>query len=327
MGGGFFAGAAPLVTGELGVRCHTLLDRDADGDLDLLWTAPDRGLGSMSFYQVLSWSSNFGAASFGPRVGLARVYAQRLETAAALDRNGSADAVLYEDSPLAPTAYLPSPGADCNGNGIPDPVEIAGGLPDCDGLPDECGLNADGSGVPDGCELALRLLTDCDGNGTADVSDFPIGLHFDWNADGISDSCVRSPLWIRQSAVSLNPNSPYSTVSLEVNGGPTLAGDFALFLDSLCGNSPGLTAEGVTLPLNYDGSFQFLLLNPFGSYDGLRDVGQLDGAGRLEAFIEYYTWPFTALPAQPGYAALALDPTNGALTSASYLVSVRIEYP
>ena len=55
--------------------------------------------------------------------------------------------------------------ADCNGNGIPDDVEIAScpGIPSCG----DCNLN----GIPDGCDIAE-------------------GSSFDANGDGIPDECV-----------------------------------------------------------------------------------------------------------------------------------------
>jgi len=46
---------------------------------------------------------------------------------------------------------------DCNGNGVDDPEDIAGGTStDCDGngIPDDCELDSDGDGVIDACETA-----------------------------------------------------------------------------------------------------------------------------------------------------------------------------
>ncbi len=65
---------------------------------------------------------------------------------------------------------------DCNGNGLPDAVDVAtGGSPDCNGngFPDECdiaegsSLDDNGNGIPDECEIP----GDLNGNGVVDLGD------------------------------------------------------------------------------------------------------------------------------------------------------------
>ena len=81
---------------------------------------------------------------------------------------------------------------DCNGNAIPDECDIANGTSlDCNrnGIPDECDI-ADGTsqdsnrnGIPDECEI------DCNGNGIPDKIDIATGTSRDCNGNGIPDEC------------------------------------------------------------------------------------------------------------------------------------------
>ncbi|MHC4111784.1 MAG: hypothetical protein ACYSUY_11965 [Planctomycetota bacterium] len=64
-------------------------------------------------------------------------------------------------------------GIDCNGNGIPDDIDIATGT----------SQDINGNGVPDECE------PDCNGNGVPDDHDLAIGTSLDLNSDGIPDEC------------------------------------------------------------------------------------------------------------------------------------------
>ena len=79
---------------------------------------------------------------------------------------------------------------DCNGNGIPDADEIAGGADDCDGngVLDECeafGGDCDGNGVLDVCET----LPDCDADGVSDCEAIAGGAT-DCDQDGVPDVCT-----------------------------------------------------------------------------------------------------------------------------------------
>ena len=64
-------------------------------------------------------------------------------------------------------------GIDCNGNGIPDDIDIATGT----------SQDINGNGVPDECE------PDCNGNGIPDSYDISQGTSSDINNDGIPDEC------------------------------------------------------------------------------------------------------------------------------------------
>lgn len=84
-------------------------------------------------------------------------------------------------SPGCHGSVLVPEGPDCNGNGLPDEVDLANGVSqDCNRnfVPDECDIasgtsrDADGDGVPDECELRPGDM-DCDGAVTfADIDLF-----------------------------------------------------------------------------------------------------------------------------------------------------------
>lgn len=69
---------------------------------------------------------------------------------------------------------------DCNGNGIPDECDVAGGSSsDCnlDGRPDECESITDcnANAVPDACDIARGTSPDCQSNGIPDECDVAAG--------------------------------------------------------------------------------------------------------------------------------------------------------
>jgi hypothetical protein len=94
---------------------------------------------------------------------------------------------------------------DCNGNGIPDECDIANGTSlDCNrnGIPDECEIDCNGNGIPDECDIANgtsldcnrngipdECEIDCNGNGIPDECDIASGTSLDCNRNGIPDEC------------------------------------------------------------------------------------------------------------------------------------------
>lgn len=94
---------------------------------------------------------------------------------------------------------------DCNGNGVPDEADIAGGVSsDCDGnsIPDECQEDCNQNGIADTCDITAGTSIDCDGNsvpdecqpdcnnnGVADACDISGGLEADCDGNAVPDSC------------------------------------------------------------------------------------------------------------------------------------------
>jgi len=66
---------------------------------------------------------------------------------------------------------------DCNGNGVPDDIEISdGSVADCDesGVPDPCKLDCDGDGIPDVCAISMGFVRDDNRNGIPDACEEPM---------------------------------------------------------------------------------------------------------------------------------------------------------
>jgi len=84
---------------------------------------------------------------------------------------------------------------DCNGNGVLDADDIAGGTSgDCNanGFPDECDtadLDCNGNGAPDDCDLAGGSSLDCNRNSVPDSCDIAMGTSHDCNTNGFADEC------------------------------------------------------------------------------------------------------------------------------------------
>ncbi len=98
---------------------------------------------------------------------------------------------------------------DCDGNGLPDVTDIAGGAPDCNanGTLDECEPNLDcnNSGTQDICDIApgggsadcnsnfipdeCESSADCNTNTIQDICDIASGFSTDCNGNGVPDEC------------------------------------------------------------------------------------------------------------------------------------------
>ncbi|NOT01811.1 MAG: S8 family serine peptidase [Phycisphaerales bacterium] len=97
--------------------------------------------------------------------------------------------------------------SDCNGNGVLDEIDIAGGVDDCNenGVPDEClhiETDCNANAIPDDCDIADNnsqdctsngipdeCEPDCNGNGAADSCDISAAGSVDINVNGVPDEC------------------------------------------------------------------------------------------------------------------------------------------
>ncbi len=83
-------------------------------------------------------------------------------------------------------------GDDCNGNGIPDDVDIATGTStDCsgNGAPDECEPDCNGNGRADSCDILDTTSADCNENAVPDMCDIRDNHSGDCDGGGTPDEC------------------------------------------------------------------------------------------------------------------------------------------
>lgn len=81
---------------------------------------------------------------------------------------------------------------DCNGNLIPDACDLADGRSldlDANGQPDECQYDCNGDSRPDGWQIATGEYPDCNGNGVLDVCDLSAQSSADCNSNSVPDEC------------------------------------------------------------------------------------------------------------------------------------------
>ena len=106
--------------------------------------------------------------------------------------DGRIDEVRVTRGPLDVKRLLDDPrGLDCNGNGIPDVCDILEGVEgDCDGdgTPDACDPDCDGDGESDLCEIQSGDEGDCDGDGVLDSCEIAAGAP-DCDGNGVPDAC------------------------------------------------------------------------------------------------------------------------------------------
>ncbi len=80
---------------------------------------------------------------------------------------------------------------DCNENGVPDEVDIAGTTSNdinSNGIPDECEQDCNDNDVPDSWEIAQGTATDLDTNGIPDLCDILECRYSDMNYNGLPDA-------------------------------------------------------------------------------------------------------------------------------------------
>lgn len=145
--------------------------------------------------------------------------------------------------------YLRIGELDCNGNGVPDDVDVKNGTSDdCDanGLPDECGRDCNGNGEADSCDVINGLDEDCNNNLVPD------GCEADMDGDGVINACDDD----RDGDGVLNgndlcPSSP-TGFPVKANGGPLgdanadcliTRADHAVFAPCLLGGGPNETSS------------------------------------------------------------------------------------
>jgi len=141
------------------------------------WTRDDTGVWRRGFFQGAWPSATASEPMHGYRLGVV-----------------GGDLVYLRQAGSTPTLSIWNHAAsDCNGNQVPDALEIAQGLVvDCNlnGVPDDCDLSlglladADLDGAPDAC------ANDCDGNGVPDLTQIRAGQAADCGDGAVLATCA-----------------------------------------------------------------------------------------------------------------------------------------
>ena len=139
--------------------------------------------------------------------------------------------------------------ADCDGDGVTDSAEIAGGAADinANGVPDSCETDCNNNGQPDGYELAQGTAHDYNNNGVLDSCDIAGNSALDRNLNGIPDSYE-----IAQNAA-LDRNLNGVLDSYEIAQNAALDRNLNGVLDSYeIAQTPALDANGNGIPDSVD---------------------------------------------------------------------------
>ena len=183
---------------------------------------------------------------------------------------------------------------DCNGNGVEDGDDIAGGASsDCDGdgVPDECqiaefpALDCNGNGILDSCELV-----DCDGDGALDSCQITADPSLDQNVNGILDACECS----METYCIAAANSTGQPAAMGASGTASLnANNLTLSVSSAPPFQFGLFFYGANEDFAIFGDGALCVSAPFAR---VLPVIATDGTGSASVLLNLYDDPFTVSP-------------------------------
>ena len=183
------------------------------------------------------------------------------------------------------------------------------------GDPTDC----DGNGLPDLCEIAGGV-GDCNGNLVLDVCDLRLGTSHDFDGNGVPDEC--DPLSASVASISLGSGG---RVDFTLQAGTPNAGRLYQLVGSMTGTAPGTAYGNVLLPLNTIGDPWFQLTSTVFSAAVLQNtLGNLDGSGRGVAAIVVPPLPASLLGLQFHHAFLVTDPATQAFSFASNAVPLTM---
>jgi hypothetical protein len=183
-GGGVFGGQQVITTSADAAMSVYATDLDGDGDADVLSA-------SILDDKIVWYRNRLNKPKqdfSDPRIISTSADGATLVYAADLNGDGAPEVISASQSDDKVAWYQNYMGPfDCNGNGIPDPDDIANGT-----------------------------STDCDGNGRPDECDVADTPSADWNGDGIHDACTPP------NYCSANPNTTGLAAVISASGSPVI---------------------------------------------------------------------------------------------------------
>jgi hypothetical protein len=178
--------------------------------------------------------------------------------------------------------------------------------------------DCDGDGIADSAEIALGTAADCNGNGVPDACDIALGSSLDQDANAVPDDCQQ-----------FHADRPWISASqggkqtLSLHAGAAQGSQLYVVVGSATGTTPGITLDGVLVPLSLD-SYTLLTLNSLNKAPFAGTFGLLDPQGRATASIELEGGQLgpSAVGLQFHHAYVALS--GGAVALASNPTAVEI---
>jgi len=225
------AGATLLAQDTSG---RPMMARNADGTvtgLNLFPQGGNFGGNNAEFYRLIANTLRFSGGGFD------EVDCQPNGRADICDiAEGTSEDIIGDDG--QPDGVPDECQSDCNGNLIPDDVDITNGAPDVvgagglpDGIPDECQSDCNGNLIPDDLDIdggAPDLIgtggqpdgipdecqSDCNGNFVPDDEDIANGTSDDGNLNGVPDECETTVV-----GLVLDPlGNPVANADVETDG-------------------------------------------------------------------------------------------------------------
>jgi hypothetical protein len=159
------------------------------------------------------------------------------------------------------------------------------------------GFDCDDNGVSDAAEIAADPTLDCNANGQLDSCDLANGTSVDQDSNGIPDDCVPAPLASDLTDVSVSTGGQQQ---LTLTADPSLSLKVFFVLGSASGTAPGVTIDGVHLPLQvFDPYFLYTVSEP-NAPPFINTLGFLSPSGTASATIDV---PI----GQPSWAGVSLN--------------------
>ncbi|MEM7311337.1 MAG: hypothetical protein AAF682_32015 [Planctomycetota bacterium] len=250
-------------------------------------------------------------------------YAQRLTVSASAQLIVAGCTLYVDELVLEPgaTADL-SGGTLFYGSVSPaDPCDPASGvfLVDCGALQPMPPPDCNGNGIPDNLDIAAGTSLDCNQNQVPDECDFALGFSLDLDGDGQPDEC--QSFHADRADISL---SELEGQTMFLHPGAAYAGQLYFVGGSMSGTQPGTPYAGLLVPLNLD-SYSITTLALANTLPFEETLGVLDAEGEATAGFQLIDGLLdSSAVGTKLYHAFLLDPFSPAPALASNPISLEI---